>query len=239
MMRAVVRRQVPPRMVRFSPMRTVVPRQVPPWMARPSLRRTAWVPAGRPIGVPKAVLDQYVLHGYEPDNMLGFSLKPPRWLRKAQPGKILKKVAIPAAIVGAMFIPGVAPLALKAGAGLLKGGAGLLRGGFSAAKKIPGIFSRPSAVPTRPPVMGEPGYQYPTAGTPPFVPPTMDYPPFSPPPPPEAAYSPGGGGGGAPMMEYAAAPGPEEGAKLLGPGLLVVGGLVAVGLIASMASRRR
>ena len=78
------------------------------------------------------ILDQFVLHGLEYDQ-LGFSLKPPKWLRKAQPGKILKKIAVPAALVGAMFIPGVAPAALavlKGAGGLaLKGGGLLLKGG--------------------------------------------------------------------------------------------------------------
>lgn len=41
---------------------------------------------------------------------LGFSLKPPRFIRKLQPGKILKKIAVPLAIGAAIVaIPGVAP----------------------------------------------------------------------------------------------------------------------------------
>jgi hypothetical protein len=45
---------------------------------------------------------------------LGFSLKPPKWIRKMQPGKILKKVAVPLAVVGAsLLIPGVGGALVK------------------------------------------------------------------------------------------------------------------------------
>jgi hypothetical protein len=76
---------------------------------------------------------------------LGFSLKPPKWIRKMQPGKVLKKVAVPLAIVaGAVLIPGAAPLLAKGllGAGKLALGAGKLALGagkfaFKAATAIP------------------------------------------------------------------------------------------------------
>src|SRR5258706_15265673 len=93
-----------------------------------------------------------MLEGYG----LGFSLKPPKALRKLsfksiskiQPGKVLAKVAVPLAITaGALLIPGVAPAALAAargGAGLaargITGAAGLLgRGAGSAFKSIRGV----------------------------------------------------------------------------------------------------
>jgi hypothetical protein len=66
------------------------------------------------------------------DETLGFSLKPPKWLRKAQPGKILKKAAIPLAIAaGTLLIPGVGGAAVKGltavGGAALKGTKGLAR----------------------------------------------------------------------------------------------------------------
>lgn len=75
---------------------------------------------------------------------LGFSLKPPKWLRKAQPGKILGKAALPLGVIaGALLIPGVG--------GALVGG---LKAGVSAAsrlmsaKPIPGIPTIGSQVKT-------------------------------------------------------------------------------------------
>jgi hypothetical protein len=69
------------------------------------------------------------------DGGLGFSLKPPKWARKMQPGKILKKIAIPLAVVGgALLIPGGGALLAKG----LVGGAKLAVGGARLAGK--GIF---------------------------------------------------------------------------------------------------
>ena len=85
---------------------------------------------------------------------LGFSLKPPKWLRKAQPGKILAKVAVPAAaITAAALIPGVAPLALTVAKGALVKG-GKLFG--SAARAAGGVVRNvlappPAPAPTTPP----------------------------------------------------------------------------------------
>jgi len=56
---------------------------------------------------------------------LGFSLKPPRWIRKAQPGIFIQKHALPLALVGSAFlIPGAGALAAKGilGAGRLAAG---------------------------------------------------------------------------------------------------------------------
>lgn len=65
----------------------------------------------------------------ESGNALGFSLRPPKWLRKAQPGKILKKAALPLAVIGgALLIPGVGG-AIAAGLkfGAVKAGGAALR----------------------------------------------------------------------------------------------------------------
>jgi len=53
---------------------------------------------------------------------LGFSLKPPKWVRKLTIKKALKPLAIGAAIVGSAFIPGALPL-LGKGVGLFAKGA--------------------------------------------------------------------------------------------------------------------
>jgi hypothetical protein len=51
---------------------------------------------------------QVLMTGPETTAALGFSLRPPKWVRKAQPGKVLKKAIIPIAVVGAtLLIPGV------------------------------------------------------------------------------------------------------------------------------------
>jgi hypothetical protein len=81
----------------------------PAWGAPP---RTRVLPRGR------QVMETGSSYG------LGFSLKPPKWVRKAQPGKILKKIALPAAAVGAaLLIPGVG---------------GAIVGGISAAARASG-----------------------------------------------------------------------------------------------------
>ncbi|HLB37469.1 MAG TPA: hypothetical protein VJL31_12935 [Gemmatimonadales bacterium] len=94
---------------------------------------------------------------------LGFSLKPPKWLRKAQPGKILKKAAIPLAVIGgALLIPGVGGALVgaataagraAAGAGRLigRGAVGAGRGIFGAGKgvirTVPKLIQAPSSAP--------------------------------------------------------------------------------------------
>jgi len=70
---------------------------------------------------------------------LGFSLKPPKWIRKAQPGKFIKKHALAIGLIGgSLLIPGVAPLAAR---GLV--GAGRLAGrGFVGAGRLVGKAGR-------------------------------------------------------------------------------------------------
>ncbi len=64
---------------------------------------------------------------------LGFSFRPPKWLRKAQPGKILAKAAIPLAVIGgALLIPGVGGAIVGAATGAVKGAGSLLKMGGSA-----------------------------------------------------------------------------------------------------------
>jgi pyruvate/2-oxoglutarate dehydrogenase complex dihydrolipoamide acyltransferase (E2) component len=64
---------------------------------------------------------------------LGFSLKPPKWVRKLTIKKVIKPLAITAAVVGAAFIPGALPL-LGKGVGLLAKGA--IGAGKFAGKRI-------------------------------------------------------------------------------------------------------
>lgn len=70
---------------------------------------------------------------------LGFSLKPPKWLRKMQPGKILKKAIVPAAIIGgSLLIPGVGGVVAKGLTSAAKGAASLARLGFGVGKGVVG-----------------------------------------------------------------------------------------------------
>jgi hypothetical protein len=78
---------------------------------------------------------------------LGLSLKRPKWLRKMQPGKVLKKIAAPLALVGgALLIPGAGAMLVKGAAGAVRGaagaarfaGKGLLKGGKSAGRLFGG-----------------------------------------------------------------------------------------------------
>lgn len=60
------------------------------------------------------------------DYGLGFSLRPPKWVRKAQPGKILKKIALPVAAVGAaLLIPGVGGAIVGGATAVAKAGGGI------------------------------------------------------------------------------------------------------------------
>ena len=81
---------------------------------------------------------------------LGFSLKPPRWVRKLTIKKVIKPLAITAAIVGAAFIPGALPLVGKAAGLLAKGAVGAgrlaLRGGKAAASGFKSTFFKRGAV---------------------------------------------------------------------------------------------
>jgi hypothetical protein len=65
-------------------------------------------------------------------NTMGFSLRPPKWLRKAQPGKILAKAAVPIGVVaGSLLIPGVGSALVGA---LTAGGGAVARGMMSLGK---------------------------------------------------------------------------------------------------------
>lgn len=114
---------------------------------RPRTRSAAGRPYGRPIPFqlePARLAPTYVA-GYEqlgddlvddqlgPDQ-LGFSLKPPKKVRK-----FLKKAALPLAIGASLFIPGVAPLALKGALLLAKGAAA---GGKAAGGLVGRLLSR-------------------------------------------------------------------------------------------------
>ena len=87
----------------------------------------------------------YELRNREQLGDLSFSFKRPRWLRKAQPGKILKKYALPIGLVaGSLFIPGVAPLAGKVIMGGAKfAGRGILRTGRLLRRGATGFFKSP------------------------------------------------------------------------------------------------
>jgi hypothetical protein len=64
---------------------------------------------------------------------LGFSLKPPKFIRKLTLKKVIKPLAITAAVVGAAFIPGALPFVGKAAGVLAKGAVGA---GKFVAKKV-------------------------------------------------------------------------------------------------------
>jgi hypothetical protein len=88
----------------------------------------------------------------QPSNLsgLGFSLKPPKWVRKLTIKKVIKPLAITAAIVGAAFIPGALPL-LGKGVGLL--GKGVIGAGKFAGTRllkplvggVTSVFRKPAA----------------------------------------------------------------------------------------------
>lgn len=70
---------------------------------------------------------------------VGFSLKPPKWIRKAQPGKILKKIAVPLAIgAGTLLVPGAGTLAAKG----IVGAAKLALGAGKGIVKAGGLFGK-------------------------------------------------------------------------------------------------
>jgi len=102
-------------------------------------RATAVMPrSGRPAPPRGGLLPQHyqALEGY--DDGLGFSLKPPKWLRKLT----IKKAIVPLAVVGAsLFIPGAAPLLAKGIVGaskLVVGGGRLLGKGVTGLVRLAG-----------------------------------------------------------------------------------------------------
>jgi len=74
---------------------------------------------------------------------LGFSLKPPRWVRKLTLKKVLKPLAIGAAVVGAAFIPGGLPFVGKAAGLLTKGAVGAGKFVLGAGKSALGMGVKP------------------------------------------------------------------------------------------------
>lgn len=92
-----------------------------------SFDATRTMPISRPAFAAGQLADDE-LYGIGDDDNLGFSLKPPKFIRKLQPGKLLKKAAIPLAIGAAALIPGVAPAIATVGKGLVTGAAKLVTG---------------------------------------------------------------------------------------------------------------
>ena len=159
---------------------------------------------------------------------LGISFRRPRWLRKLRPLRVLRKIAVPLAVAGgALLIPGVAPLALKAAGGLWRGGRWIGR------QAVRAVSTRRPRFTARAPVFAPRGAP-PAAAVefePPMEPGVTSF--------ATAAYQapPPGGAGPAPAPEEAAALGPRA------PGInpaLVVGGLalLAVATVA-MGARRK
>jgi hypothetical protein len=172
---------------------------------------------------------------YEITDGLGFSLKPPKWLRKAQPGKILKKIALPIAAVGAtLLIPGAAPLvgaALKTAVKAVPAGIRLIGKGTS---KLATALApvAPKFTISAPSVAATIGIQLPIAA-PAAVPdftttaPLVTAPTFAPSQPSYAATP----GGGATVEAAPGAAGAPPWGLLLGAGavLLFAGGLAGRG----------
>jgi hypothetical protein len=202
-------------------------------MRTPTRRvRRRSIPQGVGNQVSSRILHQYVLTGYDP---LGFSLKPPRWIRKAQPGVFIRKNIIPIAAGASLFlIPGAAPLALKAvtGAGSLLARGGKAAGG-GVSNLVRSLFAKRPTQPT-PPIL-QPGVTF----TPPGGVPVDVGTPFIPPTPTVASEqsfpsSPGAtGGGGEAPPEGASAPPPAQAG---GAGLAIAGGVL---LLAMLAGSRR
>lgn len=115
--------------------------RVPAGFARQASRAVA--PRRELRGSWRRVPGGYVWNAHQAaatEEQLGFSLKPPSWLRKAQPGKILAKAAVPLAVGASLFIPGVAPAALAVvktvGAGALSAGKLLGKGAIGTTRLL-------------------------------------------------------------------------------------------------------
>lgn len=187
-----------------------------------------------------------------PGAALGFSLKPPKYLRKFQPGKVLKKLAVPAAIGATLFIPGVAPALATVGRGVvtgIKGAGSAVVGLFRPKPKLPtqslqAALGLPTLTPK--PRTGILGLGIPPFSTPPFATVPESIPTVSPVPSieqfptvasPQYDASGGGGGAGSGIAPAPSAePGPGEpapqAASLLVPGLILLG-------VMAMSRRKR
>lgn len=152
---------------------------------------------------------------YQRADGLGFSLKPPKFVRKAakaiKKNVTLKRALIAGAVVGAAFIPGVAPAAarlLTAGGKVVTGAGRLVgRGVKSAGGGVIGLFKRRpgtagGSTPGINPSGGFPG-EYgpaPDTGAPAqYVPPPTNAGTYAEAPAAPVIYPPSGGGGMAPM----------------------------------------
>lgn len=179
---------------------------------------------------------------------LGFSLKPPKWLRKMQPGKVLLKAAPVIAGVGAaLLIPGVAPAgaALFKGAGglALRGAGALVRGGAAAGRGVFGLLrpvAKTAAGILAPAGGGTPGIVPEGTAPIPMLPQAAPSTPITYAGQPDfSSFMPSGGGGGgfaapaAASSDQAAAPAPSSNMPL------ILGGLGAVALIMFATRRSR
>jgi hypothetical protein len=188
---------------------------------------------------------------------LGFSLKPPKFIRKLTIKKVLKPLAIAAAVVGTAFIPGALPLVGKAVGLLAKGAIGAGRfavtklakpigGGFmSVFKKNPAApAAETPAGPTPPAPDTSNAPQEPRNTTPSGTPEPSAPVPYSPPTyAPDAGDSSGGGGGGYSSAAPVAAEAPQEAPAAAGmnaSSLIPIGvGLVALVAVSGALKRRR
>jgi hypothetical protein len=192
------------------------------------------------------------------DDGLGFSLRPPKFVRKAaravKRNITLKRVLIGGAIVGAAFIPGVAPAAMSLARGAGKYGVRAIKGtGRLVGKGARGIFGRkrkdvnkPGDDPTDTDSMDRPSGAPPGAAdrSPgPFGPPPGDYSPAA----PGASSAGGGGGGGGPVPSGAEPPDATEASATMtqpnGPGgfsaaSLAVPAMIGLGAIALLSMNR-
>jgi hypothetical protein len=187
---------------------------------------------------------------------LGFSLKPPKFIRKLTIKKVLKPLAITAAVVGAAFIPGALPLVGKAVGLLAKGaiGAGkfavtklakpVSSGFMSMFKKKAAPAAETPTGPTVPAPDTSNAPQEPRDTTPSGTPEPSAPVPYSPPTyAPDAGYSSGGGGGGyssaAPVAAEAAQEAPVA-AGMNASSLIPIGvGLVALVAVSGALKRHR
>lgn len=160
---------------------------------------------------------------------LGFSLKPPRWIRKMQPGVYIRKHPLVLAPL-ALAVPGVAPFLLHAataGAGLLARGATAAAGGITnllRSTKLPTGALQQAAQDVTQPFTAPLAIQQPAAPT--LQPSDMVM-------APSPQFDTSGSGGGAVASPSSPEPAPTQAG--INP-LFVLGGLA---LVALAAGRRR
>lgn len=196
------------------------------------------------------------------DGGLGFSLKPSKKIRKAfkkiKKAVTLKRVLVGGAIVGSMFIPGVAPVVARAGGLLLRGagkGARLLTRGagkvvrFAGREVFTGWKGRQAPAPVGVPTVEPAEFPGPIAIAPQLPAPVFAPPEFTGPSAPSvssapAGYGYGGGGGAAEAAEPQAegqAPsdvGARTGLEAMPTILWIIGGVVVLALAGGVWRRR-